>query len=67
MSKTNPREIQTNSLILAKNPQTNKPILALMEMVLDASKTILMSYKLDNLIVCICLGIGFGRIQNHFH
>jgi hypothetical protein len=31
--KTNPREIQTNSLILAKNPQTNQPILALMEMV----------------------------------
>ena len=37
--KTNSREIQTNSLILAKNPQTNQPILALMKMVLDASKT----------------------------
>jgi hypothetical protein len=46
-SKTNPssyvqnypREMQTNSLILAKNPQTNQSILVLLEMVLDASKT----------------------------
>ena len=34
-----PREMQTNSLILAKNPQTNQSILVLLEMVLDASKT----------------------------
>ena len=38
-----PREMQTNSLILAKTPQTNEnksaPILVLLEMVLDASKT----------------------------
>jgi hypothetical protein len=33
------REMQTNSLILAKNPQTNQSILVLLEMVLDASKT----------------------------
>jgi hypothetical protein len=34
-----PREMQTNSLILAKIPQTNQSILVLLEMVLDASKT----------------------------
>jgi hypothetical protein len=34
-----PREMQTNSLILAKNPKTNQSILVLLEMVLDASKT----------------------------
>jgi hypothetical protein len=37
-----PREMQTNSLILAKVPRqmkTNQPILVLLKMVLDASKT----------------------------
>jgi hypothetical protein len=34
-----PREMQTNSLVLAKNPQTNQSISVLLEMVLDASET----------------------------
>jgi hypothetical protein len=38
VSKTNPREIQTSSLILAKISETNQPILALIKMVLDAKK-----------------------------
>ena len=60
-----PREIQTNSLILAKIPRqmkTNQPIL-----VFNVFKTNLKEIQTNSLIHGainwqICLGIGFGRI-----